>query len=276
MRISKIEAQQKDPHRFNLYIDDQFWMGVSEDTLIKFMLTKDKTIDQKTKEEIAAYEHVNKIYNKSLHYLSFGLRTKQEMQEYIRKHIESDQENIEDYEYQIINKLESLGYLNDLEYAKAYVRTQARINKKGPTTIVKELQLKHIEKDHIEKAILEYTYDQQLENLADLARKYTLKTRKLSEKKLTNKLWTYLYHKGYKKEMINNLQLSDFINIDPDIERNNLENEAQKFMQKKRTKFVGYMLKQKFIEYMLRKGYSYEDISNWIEEHGLMFEKGEA
>ncbi|MCA9375147.1 recombination regulator RecX, partial [Candidatus Dojkabacteria bacterium] len=38
MKITKITSQIKKPGRFNVFLDEQFWLGVSADTLARFKL----------------------------------------------------------------------------------------------------------------------------------------------------------------------------------------------------------------------------------------------
>lgn len=39
-KITKIEVQKKNKERFNLFLDEQFEMGIDIDTLVKFNLKK--------------------------------------------------------------------------------------------------------------------------------------------------------------------------------------------------------------------------------------------
>ena len=39
-KITKIEVQRKNKERFNLFLDEQFEMGIDIDTLVKFNLKK--------------------------------------------------------------------------------------------------------------------------------------------------------------------------------------------------------------------------------------------
>ncbi|PTG82216.1 recombination regulator RecX, partial [Staphylococcus chromogenes] len=39
-KITKIEVQKNNATRFNIYVDDQFELGVSDDTLVKLHLKK--------------------------------------------------------------------------------------------------------------------------------------------------------------------------------------------------------------------------------------------
>ena len=55
MRVSRIEVQKKDKSRYSVYLDDSFWLGVSEGTLIKFNLAKGQTLTPEECQNIRDY-----------------------------------------------------------------------------------------------------------------------------------------------------------------------------------------------------------------------------
>ncbi|MDT4014759.1 recombination regulator RecX, partial [Staphylococcus aureus] len=44
-KITKIEVQKKNKERFNLFLDEQFEMGIDIDTLVKFNLKKGQQLE---------------------------------------------------------------------------------------------------------------------------------------------------------------------------------------------------------------------------------------
>lgn len=47
-KITKIEVQKKNKERFNLFLDEQFEMGIDIDTLVKFNLKKGQQLEVMT------------------------------------------------------------------------------------------------------------------------------------------------------------------------------------------------------------------------------------
>lgn len=80
--ITSIEAQKR-PHRFNLYLNQTFAFGISEDTLISFQLHKGQTISQKVLEQIRNDEQINQAYQASLNYLTYRMRSSAEVKKKI-------------------------------------------------------------------------------------------------------------------------------------------------------------------------------------------------
>ncbi|HCY4644726.1 TPA: recombination regulator RecX, partial [Staphylococcus aureus] len=56
-KITKIEVQKKNKERFNLFLDEQFEMGIDIDTLVKFNLKKGQQLEAADMAEIQKYDH---------------------------------------------------------------------------------------------------------------------------------------------------------------------------------------------------------------------------
>ncbi len=69
-------------------------------------------------------------------------------------------------------------YVDDLEFAKAFVRTQISAGKKGPYNIKQELLQKDISDSNIEEALSLYKKEDQIEHAIQLGNKYAAKNKK--------------------------------------------------------------------------------------------------
>lgn len=74
-KITKIEVQKKNKERFNLFLDEQFEMGIDIDTLVKFNLKKGQQLEAADMAEIQKYDHYCIGLNKAIQYLSYKKRT---------------------------------------------------------------------------------------------------------------------------------------------------------------------------------------------------------
>ncbi|MCD0887169.1 recombination regulator RecX, partial [Staphylococcus aureus] len=77
-KITKIEVQKKNKERFNLFLDEQFEMGIDIDTLVKFNLKKGQQLEAADMAEIQKYDHYRIGLNKAIQYLSYKKRTEKE------------------------------------------------------------------------------------------------------------------------------------------------------------------------------------------------------
>lgn len=115
-------------------MDEEYAFAVYESTLLKYHLAKGKELDELEIEEILYTYQINKAYTSAVHYLSFRMRTEKEIGEYLRE------KEYEDFvAKEIVVKLKEQGYLNDKEFAVAYVRTQVNTTQKGRGVIEQEL-----------------------------------------------------------------------------------------------------------------------------------------
>ena len=61
-KITKISIQQNG-ERYNLFLDEEFFCGITEDTLVKLKLKKGMEVDEAALEEIIKEETNNKCFN---------------------------------------------------------------------------------------------------------------------------------------------------------------------------------------------------------------------
>ena len=161
MIITNIEQQKNNQERYSIYIDGVFEVGVHQEIIIELGLYKNQDITKQQLEQIKTLENQHKVMDKALNYLSYGLRSVQEMRLYLQKQSfdVNDKEAIIDH---YIQRLSHMGYLNDLEYAKSYVRTAASLHAKGPQLIQQELVTKGVNPLTILDGLEEYSIEQQL------------------------------------------------------------------------------------------------------------------
>lgn len=90
-----------------------------------------------------------KYLGKSLHYLSYRPRSEKELREYLAKK-QAEPQVIE----RIIDQLKQMKFLNDLEFAKGWVRSRAKYKPRSLRTIRMELKQKGIANELIEEVLM--------------------------------------------------------------------------------------------------------------------------
>lgn len=87
--ITKIEVQKRSKERFNIYIDkgqgEEYGFSVDQVILMKHGLQKGLEIDEIELGNILFNEEVQKAYLQAISYLSYQMRTKQEIEDFLRK-----------------------------------------------------------------------------------------------------------------------------------------------------------------------------------------------
>lgn len=271
MKLSKIEKQKKKANRYSLYIDDEFWMGVDESVLIQFGLLKAQEIDQRLMEAIRQAEFEQGVYAKALHHLSYAMKTRSEVETYLNtRYQEEMDQSPENYEalqgiiQASLDKLESMGYLDDSAYVTAYLNTQATLSPKGPKILRYDLLKKGIDKDLIEEALSQMDYQDLVEGALYLSEKLVRSKSRLPIKKQREKVRELLYRKGYDQDIISSVLEELVFEEDEDLQSQLLEKEGQKALQKFARRYEGYELKAKVTESLTRKGYPYDSVRDWV------------
>lgn len=261
--ITKITTQKQSDERFNVFIDDgsgeKYAFSVDQDILIKFNLQKGKELDNFDIVEIQYGDDIKKAYNKALEYLSYRMRSIKEVEDFLAK-----KEYAESVIQEVIYKLKEYRYVDDLEFALAYVRTQKQTNGKGPTVLKKELVGKGIGQAIIEQVLLEYSHDEQIEEAIQHAEKLLKKNNKLSTVQLKQKLEQLLMRKGYSYDIISIVLEEVHYEQDESEEWLALVKHAEKG-EKKYQNEDPYQYKMKMKQFLYRKGFSVELIEKYLD-----------
>ena len=189
-RITEISEQKRNKRRVNIYLDGSFFCGLLLSTVVKTGLAVDAEMTESRLEKLQFESEREVAYDKSLTYVSKAMKTKKQVKEYLQGKGYLPQ--IVDY---CIKKLTEYSFINDEEYCKSYVRTYK--NSKGAKMIDRELKLKGIDFNLVEKAI-DSEYDTAKETSEKLVRKY-LKNKELTKENLA-KAYKYLLSKGFSYE----------------------------------------------------------------------------
>jgi regulatory protein len=262
--ITKIAVQKKLKDRYNIYINkgngEEYGFSVSEDTLIQLGLKKGMEVDEFELSEIGNRESIQKAYSQAIFYLSIRMRSEQEIRQHLK---EKDTESHVIQE--VIHKLSGQGYLNDLEFALAYVRTQINTTKKGPIVIKNELQEKGVKGEILEEALAQYSLELQLQHAIELLEKANKKPNKQSLLQYKMKVEQQLTVKGYQRSIIQKALEESFPEENENEEWDSLVFQGEK-LKKKYSKYEGFEYLQKMKAALYRKGFSIDMIQKYLEE----------
>lgn len=195
-KITKITTQRR-KGRYNIFLDDKYAFAVDESILVSRLLRKGMEISPELQKELEVEDTGKKAYQRAVVYLQYSLRSEKEVREDLIKHEFADQAD------DVIDLLKDQRFINDLEYAKSYVRTSANLNRKGPKVIERELISKGITEQEIWTAMEEYPFSQQLENALKLGEKVIQKSSRRSSRQTRQQISQHLMQKGYSSDVIN-------------------------------------------------------------------------
>ncbi|GGE29152.1 recombination regulator RecX [Streptococcus himalayensis] len=257
MKITKIEKKKR---LYLLELDQDTKLYITEDTIVRFFLSKGKEINETELEEIQTFAQFSYGKNLALYYLSFKPRTTKEVRTYLCQH-EIDEKIIP----QILENLTEQNWLNDEQYARSYAESNLRNGNKGAYALRQNLQQKGIEKHLLDRVLEEFDFSNVAEKVAEkLLRKYRTK---LPPKSLKDKILQSLMNKGFSYSEAK--QAYEELEIEPDQELTMelLYQELDKQYRKYARKYEGYELKQRLTQTLARKGYDFSDISSALREY---------
>lgn len=198
-RITKITKQQNG-ERYNLFLDEAFFCGITEDTLVKLRLQKGMEVDEAELENILKEENRNKCFN----YAVFLLGKRNYFEKALKDKLKEKEYDEEAIQF-AIEKLYHYGYLNEERLTEAFVKDKKRFSKKGPRYIASALKAKGVDEGLI-KQTLEACYEEEeaLENCMSLLRKKIDYYKRKTEDTYTlkSKLYAFLAQRGYSSEVI--------------------------------------------------------------------------
>lgn len=198
MLITKIEKQKNNPKRYSVFLNNEFAFGIDEIDLLYFKLKENEILEKEKYKYILNNLLLNKAKNKALKYLGYKMRSEKQVRE---KLLESEFPEI------IINKvllmLKKYDYINDEEYAKAFIKDKMNLKGYGSFKISYELKMQGIGEDIFKKYLEDEDFVNEQEKAIALLEKKIRKIEKIDYKE-KQKLYAYLSRRGFSFDTINN------------------------------------------------------------------------
>lgn len=189
-KITAITVQEKNKERVNLFVDGEFFAGVSLETVMKLRLKVGDGADEKRLNEILAETERTEALNKAADYVLKTLKTKRQVKDYLLKKGYS-----EEVVWGVVDKLKEYGYIDDKEYSKRFIESTSK--RQGKRLIEYKLMMKGVKKEDIAAAYESAETDDNASARA-LCDKYLKNKEKTRENVL--KAYKYLIGKGFSYE----------------------------------------------------------------------------
>jgi len=187
MKIKKIEKKKR---LYLLEMDDSEKLYITEDTIVRFMLSKGMKITEQELKEIQDYAQFSYGKNLALYHLSFKQRTAKEVKDYLTQH-DIQPEIIS----QVLDNLKKDHWINDRKYANSFIQSNLLTGDKGAFVLKKKLSQKGISSTIIEEELNRFDFTQLTDKVAEkLLKKHQ---GKLPSKALQDKILQSLINKGF-------------------------------------------------------------------------------
>ncbi len=167
--ITALRAQEHDPQRVNVFIDETFALGISLDTLAAEGLYVGQPIDAATWARLEATEQTAQALQRALRFLQSRPRSTAEVRQRLRRAAYADAP-IE----AAIARLTELGLLDDAEFARLWIAHRHDHNPRGTALLRVELRQKGLAREVIEAALAAAQEQADYLNEAEQARQLAL------------------------------------------------------------------------------------------------------
>lgn len=187
MKITDIKQQVKNQTRYSIYVDGKYSFSFGESELLKAHLRIGLEFSEVELEELKHKAVVDKAYNNALNLISRRKRSRWEIEQYLKgKELEPD------ISAAVIEKLQASKWLDDTEFARAWVSNRRLLKSTSRRRLSQELRTKRVSDEVISQVLSEDETDDS-KVLADLV----ASKRKQTRYQDPQKLMTYLMRQGY-------------------------------------------------------------------------------
>lgn len=169
MKITALETQKRDSSRLNMYIDENFFCGVSLNVVAQFGIYQGKELLNDELNEILKAELKARFFDRAVSFLVRSPKTEFQVRRYLKDLAfkkkgkwfeEISKEDISGIEEFVIEKLLEYEYLNDEKYAQLFVESRIKYKPRGKNILYGELISKGVSKDIVEKILGEMLGDE--------------------------------------------------------------------------------------------------------------------
>lgn len=196
-QISSIERQKKRDNRVNVFVDGNFFVGLTDNELLRFDLYKGKNLEQEELDQIKDKSVYGKIKDKAMRLISIRPRSTKELK---------DKLILKKYNLSLIDKvlhdLKKEKFLDDKTFTKQWIYHRTEFSGHGKRRIESELFKKGVISEIIEKEIPKIKESQELLRALGIAQKKQPLIRETDKYKKREKLAAFLSRKGYSWEII--------------------------------------------------------------------------
>lgn len=181
-----MEAQKRNKNRVNLYLDDEFFCGLSLETVMRNHLKEGQQISEQNIEYLKNETEKQIALEKATGYIAKCQKTKKQINDYLLK--KGFEEYIASF---VLEKLGEYHFVDDELFAKSYVKTKSK--NCGKRKLEYELKQKGIDEQIINDSIENFCEDEK--TVGPVLDKY-LKNKTL-DLKTKQKAYRFLVSHGY-------------------------------------------------------------------------------
>lgn len=190
MTITKIQLNNQ--KKYCVYIDEKFVFVGSQKDLDCLKLSENLELTEQKYNYIVEYVYA-RAKDSAYRFLGYKARTEKELKDKLEKNYNEETVN------QIVKTFKQYNYINDENYAKAYINN--KIKSKSIKVVKYELIKKGVSNDIIDNVVDSLNIDELNTAINLIAKKFKIKT--IINEKEKQKIYSYMLRQGFNYETIN-------------------------------------------------------------------------
>lgn len=199
LTITAIEPQKRRKGRYNIYVDGEYVASLGAEAIIKAGIKAGAAISQKALDDAVLADNIQYAFDSAITLLAHGMRTQGDLEQRLR-----GRGIAEAAIAPALDKLESYGYVDDMVYAREFVRSDIASGRWGRMAVAHRLREKRLPREVIDQAMLSYTEEEERRNakrqLESLQSKSTGDKRQARQK-----AYAALARRGFSSDIISDL-----------------------------------------------------------------------
>ncbi|MBN1963434.1 MAG: RecX family transcriptional regulator [Anaerolineae bacterium] len=207
--ITALEVQKRNKERVNVYLDGEYAFSLA--MIEAAHLHQGQALSADDIAALQARDAVERAVESAVRFLSYRARSIHEVRQNLTKK-DFSPATIDE----AIARLERLGYLSDLAFARMWTGNRDAFNPKGPLALRQELRQKGVPQPIIEQALGELDFS---DAAYRAAHKQATRLRDQDSRVFKQKLYQFLARRGFKSDTVRDViaRLVDELAIpDPD------------------------------------------------------------
>ncbi len=148
MKITRIVEQEKQKGRYSIFVEGKYAFSLSETALLRSGLHAGQELDADELKGWKQQSADDKLYSAALRYAALRPRSRWEVEQYLKR-----KDAPPALTGQILNKLSSIGLLDDAAFAAAWVADRRLLRPTSRRKLQQELRAKHVSDEMIGQAL---------------------------------------------------------------------------------------------------------------------------
>ncbi|HSW85372.1 MAG TPA: RecX family transcriptional regulator [Candidatus Saccharimonadales bacterium] len=187
MKVTVIKKQSNRAGRYSVFINNEYAFSLSDTALLQSGLVAGQELSEQKVKALKKTSIEDKLYNSTLQYMALRLRSKWEIETYLKRKKASPA-----LINAILNKLSNSNLINDTAFAKAYINDRRLLRPTSRRKMISELRNKHVPTN-----IIDETVSQNPESESQAIDSIINRKRQISKYKDDLKLMQYLARQGF-------------------------------------------------------------------------------